>query len=143
MRRGRGRRHLAPGAVAGVQQAVAGEPGQRLLVAVEALRLEHDLAVPVQAEGMQVGQVRPYVVGSTGHAVEVLDAQQEPATRAASEQPRQQGCPQVADVQRPGRAGGEATVGHGRHCGDRVPAAQRPPQMVNGDGGPAWQAAWG
>src|SRR3546814_10597925 len=76
------------------------------------------------------------------HRIEVLDPDEEPTTVDPGEQPRQQCRAQVADVERPGRAGGEPPVGHGDRAYDRL-AVPPPPlnrrdrlaQILERDGG--------
>ena len=79
----------------------------------------HDVAVPVQADRGEVGELA--CLGAGPDAVEVLDADQEVAAGGAGEQPREQRGAQVADMQIAGRAGGEAARG-GAVTGRRHPA---------------------
>ena len=96
VRRARRRADLRAGAEALVQQPAPPQRLQRLRVGVEPRRLEHDLAVPVQPERGQVGELllgrpRPHAA-----RVEVLHPHQERRAGRAREQPRQQRRAQVA-----------------------------------------------
>ena len=111
---GRGHRfaHLAPRAVARVQQPGRVEAAQRLVVAVEPVGLPHDLAVAGDAERGQVGEVGPDVLLTGRNAVEVVDANEEGRPVDLGGEPGQHRGAEVAHVERPRRAGGEAAGGH-------------------------------
>ena len=93
-----------------VEQAV-----RRLDMAREAQKLAYRLTIPVKPEpGEAVIDRRDRFFGETA-AVGVLDPEQEPAAVTAREQPVEQRRPRAADMEKPGRRGGEA--GDDRHGG--------------------------
>ncbi|KAG1247480.1 hypothetical protein G6F68_014182 [Rhizopus microsporus] len=104
---------FAPGAAAAVEQAARGQRVEGGLVSGVALRLPHDVAVPVQAQRVQlrhdgVGGARD---GAGG--VHVFHAQQPTPAVGARIQPTGQGSHTRARWLRAGGAGGEsAYVGH-------------------------------
>lgn len=83
------------------------EFGDGRLVPRQSVRLRDDVAVPIEAEFREVGQLP--VPGALADAVEVFDAHEKPSAGGPGEQPRQHGRPQVAEVQVAGRAGREPT----------------------------------
>ena len=110
VRRRRRLADLGPRAEALVQAPAGAQLLDGRRVAVPARRLVGHLAVPVDPDGGEVGELllgdaRPDAAG-----VEVLHAHEEAAARRAGEQPRQQRGPQVAEVERARRAGREAAL---------------------------------
>ena len=76
-----------------------------------ALRLPHDLAVPVEPDGGQVPALAGLVLDPGGDGIEILHPQQEATAPGAGEQPRQQRRAQVAQVEGAGGTRSETTVG--------------------------------
>ena len=113
MRSGRRLGDLAPRAEA----LVGGQAGHRRGVALQATRLPHHVAVEVEPQRLQVGDLRVGHRRRRGHPllVEVFDAQQHLAPRAAGGQPGHQGGAQVAQVQRR-RGRGSEPAGHAVDC---------------------------
>jgi hypothetical protein len=100
MRGGDGLADLATRAVALVRESGVTQLVEGGLVAVEALALAPDVAVPVDADSGEVRLLGALVFGCRGDAVEVLHAQPEDVPGGAGQQPGEQGGAQVADVQR-------------------------------------------
>jgi hypothetical protein len=98
-------------APAGVDEPVALQLRQRVGVEVQARGLPDDLAVPVDPDRREVGELLAREVRADPPGVEVLDPQQERRALGAGVEPRQQRRAQVAEVQRAGRRGGEAPGG--------------------------------
>jgi hypothetical protein len=92
-------------------QPVAGpQPLDRRLVGVVAVGLEDDLAVPVQTQRPQVGELALGGPGDHAALVEVLHPHDEARARRPREQPREQRGAQVPDVEGAGRARCETPV---------------------------------
>ncbi len=81
---------VGPGAKARINQAERGEPFQGGPVLGEMLRLDTDLAVPVQAQPGHILQDGSRVDGAATGRVDVLDAQQETAAGFAGAPPGHQ-----------------------------------------------------
>jgi hypothetical protein len=96
---------LGAGAPAGVGAAVRLEPRYRLVVKRPPLRLALRLAVPVDPDRAQVGELAGLLLAPRALRVEVLDPEQEPAARGAREQPREQRGAEVPEVELAGGAG--------------------------------------
>ena len=120
MRGGGGGPDVGPRAVARIEQTVAVQPRDGLLVEPHPLRLAHDRTVPNQADGAEVVELPPLNPRPHPRAVQILHAHQEARPGGAGEKPGQERVPQVSDVQRTRRAGGDASgmVGR-RHNGLR------------------------
>ena len=123
-RRPRGSRRT--GAEALVDAVLAAKVGDGVEVALEALALAHDVTVGPHPERGQLGELPGLVLGGRRESVEILHAHPPVATLGAGLQPADQGCAQVADVQRACRRGGESARtwsfspdGPGQHLADR------------------------
>ena len=108
LRRGEAEIRLAPG------EQLVGDLG----MARRARELEHRLAVPVDAQPVQAGDDRRHRRRRRASAVRILDAQPKGAARMPRIEPVEQRGARAADMERPGRGGGEA-------CDDRHDAARR------------------
>jgi hypothetical protein len=115
---------LGPRAIALVDEIA--ERLDRRLVALQPLRLEHDLAVPVEPDRGQVGEL--LLCDPLAHAagVEVLHPQQEARPGGTGEQPRQQRRAQVAEVQRPSGARRKPAGHAGRRSPSGLAIRRRP-----------------
>ena len=82
-RRGDGVQHLAPGTEAAVEQALAAETGEGGVVVGHVLGLAAHRCGPSEAEPGQVLMDRRLEGWAAAGSVDVLDAQQEPATGCA------------------------------------------------------------
>ena len=103
VRRGRRLADLAPRAEARVDQPGLGQARQRRPVALAALGLAHDLAVPVEADRARSSSCSASKLAPRRAPVEILDPHQERRPGRAREQPREQRRAQVAEVQLAGR----------------------------------------
>ena len=154
VRCGGGLLDLAAGAEAGIGQPGGGEPLDRGVRAVQVLGLPLDRAVPVEADGRQVGRLPGHVLLTRRHRVEILEPQEEARAGRPREQPRQQRGPQVPQVQWPGRAGREPAGQDDRpaararsqavRTAPRVPARPwcRPPRPARSPAAPRSGTAW-
>jgi hypothetical protein len=104
--------HLAldvgAGAETGIQQVASGQRIQRRAIRRQVLRLHTNVAIPVEAQPCQVLQDGGSEFGAAAARVDVLQPQQEAATRLARAAPGEQRTERVAEMQVTGRAGGEA-----------------------------------
>ena len=74
-----------------------------------ALRLAHHLAVSVDSDRLEVGELGGDVLAARAVRIEVLDPEQEARSGGAGEEPGAQRRPQVAEVKLAGRRRGKAT----------------------------------
>ncbi len=104
----------ADGALVLVGVPVGEQLAGDVLVASEAVELERDLAVPVEAEpGERLLDLRDRVLDLAAH-VRVLDAQQELAALVTGVEPVEERGADAPDVEEAGGAGSEAdSDGHG------------------------------
>src|SRR5690606_17951016 len=96
--------------VAGIESVRRLEPRNGLVVTVKAIGLPR----PVVRLNAQPGEILDDGVGKlAGRAADVgvVETQQEPATGLAGEQPVEQRCADIADMEQPGGAGREADAG--------------------------------
>ena len=103
---------LTTRAPAPVGQPGGAQIGERVLVAIHPLGLPNRLAVPIEAETLEVSTLPTFVLASSGRRIEILEPQQELALGAAGEQPGSKRGPQVPDVEGPRGARGETTSTH-------------------------------
>ncbi len=90
---------LAPRAEAGVDEVASREFGDRRLVAIETFALADHLAVVVDAQGGEIGELAELVLGGRGDAVEILHPDQETAAAGSGREPRDERRAQVAQMQ--------------------------------------------
>jgi hypothetical protein len=103
---------LTTRAPAPVGQPGGAQIGERVLIAAGPLGLPNRLAVPIEAETLEVSTLPVLVFASSGRRIEILEPQQELALGAAGEQPGGKRRPQVPDVEGPRGARGETTSTH-------------------------------
>ncbi len=101
---------LASGAVALVHEAVGTQTVDGISVQPETLRLAHDVAIPIDADAAQRGELIGLVLQRRRHPIEVFHAHDEATTGAPGHQPGHQRRPEVAEVQRTGGRWGKATA---------------------------------
>ncbi len=112
---------LGPGAPARIDAPRGLERGERRPIGLGPLGLAQDRAVPVDPERRDVGHLPALVLATGPLGIEILDPQAERRAGRAGEQPREQCGPEIPEMQRPGRGGGEAAVGaHNRHSRGRL-----------------------
>ncbi len=92
------------GAEAGIDEAAAPKPVQRLPVKIQPLGLEDYLPVPLDSEPAEILDDRIDMIGAGSARVDILDPKQEGASSAAREIVGEQGRESVAQMQLPGRA---------------------------------------
>jgi hypothetical protein len=97
-------------AEAGVQPLLYLQPREGVLIQRHALGLPHRRLVPVEAKRPEIVELAALVLGARTLRIEILDAHEKARRLRAREQPRDQRGAQAAEVQRPGRRGGEAPV---------------------------------
>jgi hypothetical protein len=102
---------VAPRAEAGIDETRRLEPRERGAVVVEMLRLPADGAVPREAEPGEVLENRGVELRPAPRAVDVLDAQEEPAVPRARLTLREQRRVGMPEMQVPARRRGEARDG--------------------------------
>ena len=123
---------LAARAPAFVDQPLPVQALERGLVELDSLGLAHYVAVPVDAERGEVVKLLLLEVTADAAGVEVLHPDEEARVAAAGEQPGEEGGPEVPQVQRPGRARRESTVGvHVVHGSLSAPHGRRPVRQRN------------
>jgi hypothetical protein len=111
VRRGCGGPDLRARTVARVEQSARIEAGYGLLVQPHPLRLAHHWTVPVDPKGLEVGELCLFHARTNPRAVEVLHAYQKSRPGRTREQPRQESCPQVPEVERASGTRRESSVG--------------------------------
>jgi hypothetical protein len=79
-------------------------------VVVGSIRLKDDGAIPVEPERSKVVQLSTSEITTRHCRVEIFHAHHKPPTRCPGRKPRSQRSAKVAEMQRAGRAGREATV---------------------------------
>ena len=104
MRRRRGLEHLGARAPAAIREAALDELRDGVVVGGAPRRLHDDLAVPVDADRAQVGDLPVGELGARALGIEIFDAQVEGRTVRAGRKPGDQRRAQVAEVQVTGRA---------------------------------------
>ena len=77
---------------------------------VGSVRLKDDGTIPVEPEGSKVVQLSISEITTRHDRVEIFHAHHKPPTRCARRKPRDERSAKVAEMQRAGRAGREATV---------------------------------
>ena len=125
VRRGSGLADLSAAAEAGKGQTALDELGEGRFVLRTPSGLPHDGPVPIETQLGEICELACLVLERAGQRIKVLDAEQEPAARGSSEQPRHEGSPEVSDMEIPGWAGGEASDGHVRRDPRRIPRDSR------------------
>ena len=102
---------LRPRAVAGVEQSIGLQPDYGLLVKLHPLRLAHDGPSQSSPRDSRSESCASSITGTHPRAVEVLHPYQKSRPGRTREQPRQEGCSQVSEMERTRRARREASVG--------------------------------
>ena len=103
---------LTTRAPAPVGQPGGAQIGERVLVAIHPLGLPNRLAVPIEAETLEVSTLPVLMLASSGRRIEILEPQQELAPGAAGEQPGGKRSAKVPDVEDARGARGETTSTH-------------------------------
>ena len=104
----RGLADLAPRAVALVDEAGGLQPIDGIPIQIETVGLADDLAIPVEADAAQRGELIGLVGQRRCHPVEIFHAHDEIATAMARHQPGDERRPEVAEVQRTRRGRGKS-----------------------------------
>ena len=85
---------------------------EAVVVEVESIGLMLDVAIPLDAEICQVGELAVLVIAVLGAGVEIFDSEKKSRSGRSSEQPRNNRCPEVAEVQLTGRTRRKSTYRH-------------------------------
>ena len=109
MGRGDIRQHPAT-AAAGVEASAAAERREHRAVQATALALTDERPIPLQAQEAEITENRRLGARPVAGGVEIVDPQEPFAALQARDQPGQQRCAQVAQMQRAGGRGGVATA---------------------------------
>jgi len=97
-------------AAAGVQQTGTAQAGEHRGVEPPPLALADERAIPVEPKPAQIIQDRGFRVRAVARRIEIVDAKEPLPPLQAGDQPREQGCAQVAQVQGPRGGRGIATT---------------------------------
>ena len=95
-----------------IREASGRETFDGRVVDGEAFALPNDIGGEIEADGPKVAQLRKLVLRTAVGPIEILDPNDEVTARGPRRDPGNEGRPQVADVQTPGRGRRESTTGH-------------------------------
>jgi hypothetical protein len=85
MRRRQAGGDICAGAETRIEQTHVAQPVERLLIAVQPLRLEGDFAVPADPQPFEIAEDCVDMLGAAAGAVDILDAQAEASAGGARE----------------------------------------------------------
>ncbi len=102
--------NLTPGAVALVDETCAAQSIDGIQVQRESLRLANHLTVPIQPDAGERAQLLGLVQWGRCHPIEVFHPHQELSITLSRDQPRDQRCSEVSEVQLTRRRGGESAA---------------------------------